>query len=151
MENQLIAKSTVTINAPVNEVWKALVTPELIQQYMMGMWPKSEWKTGSELRWKGRHEEKPDDSARGIITDMVNNEQLAYTFYYPGYGYPDEPVYYNRVEYKIESAGLNTSLSVEQGDFSVFKEGEVFLEHTQNFWNEAVQKLKEVVESNNSL
>jgi uncharacterized protein YndB with AHSA1/START domain len=149
MPDQLIAKSTVTINAPVSEVWKALVTPELIQQYMMGMLPQSAWTKGSELRWKGRHEEKPDDNARGIITNIITEEQLAYTFYYPGYGYPDELAYYNQVVYKLQPAGSDTNLSVEQGDFSVFKEGEVFLGHTQSFWDGAVLKLKELVEANN--
>jgi hypothetical protein len=39
-----------------------------------------------------------------------------------------------------------TYVTVEQGDFSVFKEGEEFARHSQQFWDAALQKLKELAE-----
>ncbi len=86
---------------------------------MLGMQPKSDWKVGSELRWIGRHEEKPNDNARGIIQVMDANKTLQFTFYYPGYGYPDQAEYHNTVVFNLSESNSQTSVDVEQGDFSV--------------------------------
>jgi len=147
MENKIIAKGDITINAPVQKVWKAITTPETVQTFMLGMKPVSTWEKGTELRWIGRHEEKPNDNARGIITVMEENKELQFTFYYPGYGYPDESAFYNTVVFRLQSASEGvTTVSVEQGDFSVFKEGQTFAEHSQSFWTAALAKLKEILE-----
>lgn len=151
MKQTLTAKSTVLINAPASKVWETVTNPIAIKEFMMGMEAISTWKEGEELRWKGRHEEKPEDNAKGEIITIKPYTKLVYTFYYPGYGYPDEPTYYNQVVYTLKPTGLNTTVSVKQGDFSVFKEGEIFLGHTQSFWDGAIQKLKELVESDNPL
>lgn len=146
MENNLIAESTIKVNAPANKVWAALTTPETIQKVMLGMQPKSDWKVGSELRWIGRHEEKPNDNARGIIQVMDTNKKLQFTFYYPGYGYPDDPEYHNTVVFNLSEFNNETTVDVEQGDFSVFKEGETFRDHSQTFWEGSLKILKELVE-----
>jgi uncharacterized protein YndB with AHSA1/START domain len=39
----LLAKAEATINAPVDKVWDALVTPELIKEYMFGADVTSDW------------------------------------------------------------------------------------------------------------
>lgn len=146
MENKLIAKSTIKLNAPASKVWAALTTPETIQKVMLGMQPQSAWKVGSELRWIGRHKEKPNDNARGIIQVMDANKKLQFTFYYPGYGYPDQSEYYNTVSFNLSESNNETNVDVEQGDFSVFKEGETFKGHSNTFWESSLKVLKELVE-----
>lgn len=37
--NNLIAKASITINAPITKVWEALTKPEIIKQYMFGTNP----------------------------------------------------------------------------------------------------------------
>ena len=147
MENRLIAKSTVSINHPVSKVWEIITNPVSVQKIMLGMQPISDWKVGSELRWIGRHEEKKDDNARGTIISMIKNKELTFSFFYPGYGYPDEPQNYNTVKFSLTEKEGTTIVEVEQGDFSVFKEGETLKEHSQTFWDASVQILKELAES----
>jgi len=149
MENKLIAKSYVTINAPVTKVWETITNSVTLQKIMLGMQPISDWKEGSELRWIGRHDEKKDDNARGIILAIIKNKKLKFTFYYPGYGYPDEAKYYNSVIFNLTAKGDTTLVEVEQGDFSVFKEGETFMGHSQTFWDGSVRILKELSETKN--
>jgi uncharacterized protein YndB with AHSA1/START domain len=36
MHKQLVAKASITIDAPVAKVWEALTNPEMIKQYMFG-------------------------------------------------------------------------------------------------------------------
>src|ERR1700736_938893 len=42
----LIAKSSIQINNTVDEAWKALVNPEIVQKYMLGSQQLSDWKKG---------------------------------------------------------------------------------------------------------
>lgn len=146
MNNRIKANATVDIAADRNKVWQLLTEPGKVQQFMLGMQPQSDWKVGSELRWQGRHEEKPDDNARGKLVTMEAGSRLAYTFYYPGYGYPDQDEYYNLVSFELLPLENGTLVKVEQGDFSVFKEGEEFAKHSTQFWDMALQKLKELAE-----
>jgi uncharacterized protein YndB with AHSA1/START domain len=147
METKLAAKSDITINAPVTKVWETITNPATLQKVMFGMQPISDWKEGSELRWLGRHEEKKDDNARGKIVSLIKNTEFKFTFFYPGYGYPDEPEYHNIVIFNLTAKGEATWVEVEQGDFSVFKEGHSFMGHSQTFWDGAVKNLKELSES----
>lgn len=147
MVKNITATSEIIIDADPGRVWQVLINPENVQTYMLGMEPQSDWKAGSELRWKGRHEEKPDDNARGKILEMTPGRNFSYSFYYPGYGYPDEPAYYNQVSLQLEEAGNSTKIIAQQGDFAVFKEGEEFVKHTRQFWDVALQKIKELTES----
>jgi uncharacterized protein YndB with AHSA1/START domain len=142
----LIAETSISVDATPARVWNVLITPETIQKVMLGMQPKSDWKVGSELRWIGRHEEKPNDNARGIIQVMDANKKLQFTFYYPGYGYPDQAEYHNTVVFNLSESNSQTSVDVEQGDFSVFKEGETFRSHSQTFWESSLKILKELAE-----
>lgn len=57
MDN-LIAEVHATINAPVDEVWDALVNPEMINRYMFGTTVESEWKEGSKIFWRGEWKAK---------------------------------------------------------------------------------------------
>jgi uncharacterized protein YndB with AHSA1/START domain len=149
MEKKLIAKSNITINASASKVWETITDPVSLQKIMLGMQPISDWKEGTELRWKGRHEEKKDDNARGKILSMIRDQELKFTFFYPGYGYPDEPKYYNTVVFNLTANGDATIVEVEQGDFSLFKEGETFMGHSQTFWDASVKILKEMADTKN--
>jgi uncharacterized protein YndB with AHSA1/START domain len=51
--SDLIASSSITIDAPVAQVWDALVNPAAIKQYMFGTNVISDWKKGSAIVWKG--------------------------------------------------------------------------------------------------
>lgn len=144
--NILKAETSIKIDGSPARVWEVLTTPETIQKVMLGMQPQSDWKVGSELRWIGRHEEKPNDNARGIIQVMDESKKLQFTFYYPGYGYPDQSEYYNTVVFNLSESDSQTTVDVEQDDFSVFKEGEAFKSHSQTFWESALKILKELAE-----
>ena len=49
MNGQRIARASVTINAPVANVWDALVNPEAIKQYMFGTNVTADWQEGSPI------------------------------------------------------------------------------------------------------
>jgi len=146
MKDSLIARSSVEIAAPREKVWSTLLNPASLQQVMMGMQPVSDWKVGSTLRWIGRHSGEPNDTAKGTIQALEANRKLQFTFYFPGYGYPDQPAFYNVVSLTLTETKTGSSVQAEQGDFSVFSDGEQYRQHSQTFWDGALKILKELSE-----
>lgn len=59
MKDDLIAKASTTIEAPLRTVWNALVDPQAIREYMFGTNVASDWTEGSPITWKGEWEGKP--------------------------------------------------------------------------------------------
>ena len=49
MDRKLVAKASVTVNAPKARVWDALVNPETIKEYMFGTTVVSDWREGSPI------------------------------------------------------------------------------------------------------
>lgn len=49
MNNNLIARASITINAPAEKVWSALVNPEAIKQFMFGTNVATDWRAGSTI------------------------------------------------------------------------------------------------------
>ena len=42
----MIVENKITIDAPIEKVWDALINPELTTQYMYGCVPLTDWKIG---------------------------------------------------------------------------------------------------------
>jgi hypothetical protein len=57
--NELGATSSITIDAPVDEVWKAITTSELIKQWFFGVDTESDWRPGGPLIHRGEWQGKP--------------------------------------------------------------------------------------------
>ena len=60
---------SVTIRAPIEEVWNALTTPEQIKRWFFGVDTETDWQVGSPLvhrgEWQGkRYEDKSDPPVR---------------------------------------------------------------------------------------
>jgi uncharacterized protein YndB with AHSA1/START domain len=56
---ELGASSSITIAAPIDEVWRAITTPELIKRWFFGVDTESDWKPGSPLIHRGEWRGKP--------------------------------------------------------------------------------------------
>src|SRR3954463_16314907 len=74
----LVARSSVTIAAPADKVWNALVTPAAIKQYMFGTTVVSDWKEGSPIVFKGEWQGKTYED-RGEIRQLKPGRTLQYT------------------------------------------------------------------------
>jgi uncharacterized protein YndB with AHSA1/START domain len=53
MNNNLIARDSITISAPAERVWSALVNPEAIKQFMFGTHVVTNWREGNQITWNG--------------------------------------------------------------------------------------------------
>ena len=147
MKKQLIAKKTIDINAPITKVWNVITTNESVTVFMLGMKPQTDWKEGSAITWIGRHEGAEHNMAKGIIQEFSPNKKLQYSFFYGGYGHADIPEHYQTIILALKSLNDNlTNLTAQQGDFSIFDDGETYVQHANDFWSQAVLKIKELSE-----
>src|SRR3712207_3761127 len=96
MDENLIAKASVTINASSEKVWDALVNPEAIKQYMFGTNVVSGWREGSPIIWRGEWQGKPYED-KGVILRFKPGRGLQYSHFSPLSGLPDKPESYHTV------------------------------------------------------
>ncbi|HEX3697732.1 MAG TPA: SRPBCC family protein [Polyangia bacterium] len=141
MDNR-VAKADVTIKAPVEKVWEALVTPAIIKSYMFGTDVQSEWKAGSPIVWQGEYQGKKYED-HGRILEVVPQHKLRYSHFSPLSGLPDTPENYHQVT--IDLAGEDGSVKValaQDQNHSAQAQAE-----SEKNWNVMLAGLKKTVEA----
>jgi len=141
-ESDLVARSSITINAPLERVWNALVTPAAIKQYMFGTDVASDWKEGSPIVWKGEWEGRRYED-KGIIRQFKPQRMLQYTHFSPLSGLPDKPENYHTVTIELSAAGNRTSVSLAQDNNAT----EEARQHSAKNWERMLAGLKKLLES----
>ena len=139
----LLATASVIIEASPAKVWKALIDPAKIKEYMFGATVKSDWKPGSGITWEGEMNGK-DYKDKGEIVTYAENENLAYSHYSPLSGVPDVPESYHTVDIKLKPDFDNTEVTLTQDNNPT---GAAVKESTKN-WTAMLEGLKKVVEEN---
>ena len=136
-----IAKAAVVIDAPKAAVWKALVTPAAIKQYMFGTDVSSDWHEGSPIVWKGEWKGKPYED-KGVILHVQPNEKLEYTHYSPLTGAPDVPDSYHTVTVTLTGEGAQTRVTIAQDNNA----DDDARRHSEDNWNTMLGGLRKYVE-----
>ena len=141
MNNTLIAKATITINAPAAKVWKALMDPELIKQYLFGAEVLSDWKAGSPISYKGTYQGKAYED-KGTVLKAEPEKLLLITHWSPLSGTADSPENYHKVSYELVTENNSTQLTITQDNNSSAEE------QTQNakFWQTVLEGIKKLLE-----
>jgi uncharacterized protein YndB with AHSA1/START domain len=139
--NNFIAEATVTINAEVSDVWKALVDPELIKQYLFGSEVVTDWKEGSPVIYKGTYQGKTFED-KGVIVTVEPEKLLIMTHWSPLSGTADVPENYHTVEYNIISGYDGTHVSITQDKCASEEEQK----QNSEFWSTVLQGLKKLLE-----
>lgn len=150
MNNQLIIKNTITINALAPKVWDALVNPAQTKKYMFGCETVSDWKVGSPLLWKGEYEGKEMVFVKGILLDIQPNKLLKYTVIDPNAAMEDIPENYLNVTYYLTDQKGQTILTVTQDGFETAADGEKRYNEVYNNgegWNPILVEIKKLVEA----
>jgi len=141
MSVNLIAKASVTINAPSRKVWEALVNPEAIKQYMFGTTVVSNWREGSSIVWKGEWQGKAYED-KGVILQFKPERILQYSHFSPLSGVPDTPENYHTVTIELSGAQNQTLLSLAQDHNSTEEERD----HSAKNWEMMLTSIKALLE-----
>lgn len=113
MDEDLIARASININAPSEKVWQALVSPDAIKHYMFGTHAVSDWHEGSPIVWKGEWQGKPYED-KGVILQLKSGRTLQYSHFSPLSGLPDKPENYHIVTIELADSGIQTHVSLAQ-------------------------------------
>jgi uncharacterized protein YndB with AHSA1/START domain len=138
----LVAEASAIIDADRREVWRALVDPAAIKEYMFGTTVVSEWREGSAIVWQGEWEGRAYED-KGEIVRMEPGRILRYTHFSALSGQTDEPGSYHTVTIDLVPTGAATAVTLTQ-DNNPTPEAR---EHSARNWNAMLSALKEYVES----
>jgi uncharacterized protein YndB with AHSA1/START domain len=141
MTQSLTAHASTVVNRPAAEVWRALVTPASIKEYMFGTNAQSDWKEGSPITWKGEWQGKAYED-KGVIKRIDQNRTLQYTHFSPLAGLPDKPENYHTVTITLTPEGNGTRVSLSQDNNA----DEQDRDHSQKNWEMMLGGLKKFVE-----
>jgi len=141
MEKSLIARASVTINAPSEKVWDALVNPEAIKQYMFGTNVVADWREGSPIIWQGEWQGKPYED-KGVILQFKPGRTLQYSHFSPLSGLPDKPESYHTITIELSGEGNQTRLSLAQDNNPT----EQARDHSEKNWGIMLTALKKFLE-----
>ena len=143
INNPLIAQASISINAPAIKVWEALITPELIKQYLFGTIVITDWQVGSPIVYEGEWQGKSYQD-KGIIMQVEPGKLLVSTYWSSMAGLPDLPENYKTVRYELSPVGHETKLTVTQDNNATQEEAM----HSSQNWKMVLDGIKKVVEGN---
>ena len=129
------------INSSSHKIWEALVQPEIAKEYFFGAEIVTDWKVGSPITFKGefngnKYEEK------GVLLNVEPNTQLQYSHWSNFDGLSDEPENYRTWTFDIAEKDRTTKLSITEDNIPTEKQKN----RSDDFWNEALLKIKRLVE-----
>jgi len=138
----LVATSSIIIDAPRARVWRALIDPAAAKQYMFGADVRSDWEQGSPITWAGEFNGKPFKD-KGEVLHVERERTLQYSHFSATSGQPDKPENYHVVTIDLSDAGGKTRVTLQQNNNST----EAARQHSQQNWDMMLQGLKKVVEA----
>ncbi len=139
--DDLIARAEISIDAPDDVVWQALVNPEAIKVYFFGAQVISEWHEGSPIVWKGDWKGTAYED-HGRILRIQPERLLQYSHFSALAGVPDKPENYHTVTVELSSDGLKTHVSLTQDNNSSTEERQ----HSEKNWEMMLENLKNYIE-----
>ena len=114
-------ENSATIDAPPSEVWSALTDPDLMKQWIadpvMGIEITTDWKVGSPIIVKGRHNQV-DFENKGTVLQFEPHSILRYSHLSSISSLLDKAENYTIIEFRLtQSAENSTSLIVNTSNF----------------------------------
>ena len=137
----LIAKSSIQINTTVDEAWKALVNPEIVEKYMLGSQQLSDWQKGSSIIWKKDFNGRKFED-KGEILEITPQKSLKFTHYSPASGRPDAPENYQTVSVTLKENAKGTTIELRSDNNASEKEKEM----NEHIWAYYFQGLKIIMD-----
>lgn len=143
MTERLVARVSLTIRAPRARVWRALVDPEAIKQYILVSDVVSEWRVGSPILWKSEFQGKAF-VIKGTVLRLEVERLLEFDQSRPIFRASQvvRPSDYHRVAIELEDEGTKTQLSLTDSGSKTERE----LAHSQGGWQLALGNMKALVE-----
>ena len=142
MSGDISTQASVTIDAPAEEVWEALTTPELIKRWFFGVDTETDWTPGSAIVHRGEWQGKPYED-KGEIVAVEPPRRLVHTHWSDLSGTPDRPEHYQEVTWALSGGDGLTELTVTERNLPSEDAKNV----SDQAWAAALAGLKQLLES----
>ncbi len=137
----LSLETQISIVAPIEKVWAALTTPELVKQYFFGTDLVTDWKVGSPIFFRGEWEgTKYED--KGTVQSFDAPKSLRYNYLSSWSGAADLPENYANIGYSLHETEGKTVVTVTQDNI----ENEEKRAHSEQNWQQVFGAMKEMLE-----
>ena len=137
----ITSKSTILIHSTKQKVWNALTQPELVKQWQYGSELTTDWKVGSEIRFKNEWDNILYEQW-GKILEIIPNELIKYSLFFPRPDLEDKEENYFIMSYVISDANNKIKLEIIKED----NRPGAIVEQESNEENPVMIALKEMAE-----
>ncbi len=144
MEKELVVNKKILIEADTSKVWDGITNPTLTKQYMYNSEVISDWKNGSQIIWRDAGNKRIH--VKGIILEIEPGRLLRTKDLSIDSGLPDAESNYSYVAYELAEENGKTKLIIKEDNFNG---DEKRYKDSENFWNEVLKKMKELLEKGN--
>jgi uncharacterized protein YndB with AHSA1/START domain len=145
MAANLKARASITIDSPRDRVWRALVDPNMIREYMFGADVRTSWEVGRPITWKGEMNGIAFED-KGVVLKFDTPKTLQFSHFSPLSRQPDLPENYHIITIDLAEADGETRVTLTQNR----NETEEARQHSEQNWNLMLEGLKDVVENASS-
>ena len=133
--------TSATIDAPIDDVWRAITTPSQIKQWFFGVDTESDWTVGSPLVHTGEYQGKPYVD-KGEILRIDPPRLLEHSHWSEVSGKPDQPEQYQVVKWALEERDGRTELTITERNLPSDEAAKT----SEAAWKAALGALKELLE-----
>jgi len=141
MAEKFSNEKSVLINAPVANVWQALIDPGLIKQYYFGVNALGEWKEGNIITFKGEWQGRSIEG-KGKVLQLEDQRLLKHSYLSNSSGLADLPENYHIVTYLLKAEDRHTRLTLTEENLAT-KE---MKEQSSKLWDMIFSNLKKLLE-----
>jgi uncharacterized protein YndB with AHSA1/START domain len=141
MKTDISTSSSVAIAASVDDVWRAITTPELIKQWFFGVDTETDWKQGSPIVHTGEWQGKPYVD-KGEIVRIEPPHVLVHTHWSDLSGTPDSPEHYQEVTWEVSERSDGTELRISERNLPTDEAKDA----SDQAWSMVLQNLKVMLE-----
>jgi uncharacterized protein YndB with AHSA1/START domain len=111
--SRAVARASVHVDAPVEDVWEALTEPELMYKYFFGATVSTDWSVGSPITFEGEWDGRRYED-KGEVLAFLPEDELAYTHWSPLSGTEDAPENYQVVDIAVDEIDEGTEVTLTQ-------------------------------------
>lgn len=133
--------SATVIDAPIEDVWKALTTPAQIKEWFLGVDTTTDWKVGSPIVHRGEYEGKPYVD-QGEILRFDPPRVLEHSHWSDVSGKPDSPEHYQIVTWALAERDGGTELRITERNLASEEAAEI----SERTWKMVLGNLKTMLE-----
>lgn len=134
--------STIIVKAPIQKVWDALTQPEQVKRWQYGSDLITDWKVGSDIRFRTAWEDKVFEQW-GKILEIKTGKLIKYSLFAPRPDLADKPENYFIMNYVLTEENSHVKLEIIQED----NRAGAVQEEPQGEENPILKGLKTLIES----